>query len=91
MRRYRKLVVRAGKLCGRILIGHHEFHDDAANRDVSDVLPALDRRRLVSPGRLVLPGALIPRRKASAGASCGGTHAEGPGSVTLLTSRQEST
>lgn len=47
-RRYRKLVVRAGRICGGILLGHHELHEDvadavAASRDVSDVLAALER------------------------------------------------
>ena len=47
-RRYRKLVVRAGRACGAILVGHPELFDVVSeaivtNRDVSLALPALER------------------------------------------------
>ena len=47
-RRYRKLVVRSGQVCGAIVVGYHELHDlvceaVAVKRDVRGVLPALER------------------------------------------------
>ena len=47
-RRYRKLVLRGGRACGAIVLGHHELHVAvgeavAERRDVSDVLGPLER------------------------------------------------
>src|SRR5262249_16036404 len=47
-RQYRKLVVRAGKASAAIVVGHHALHELVseavmANRDVTAVIPALER------------------------------------------------
>jgi assimilatory nitrate reductase electron transfer subunit len=47
-RRYRKLVLKDGKVCGAVLIGHAELAEPVtraveANKDVSPVLASLER------------------------------------------------
>ncbi len=56
-RRYRKLILRSGRVQGAILVGHPELFDPVAeaattNCDVSQALPGARERRLVAPGRL---------------------------------------